>query len=113
MLIFDFLLDDAVKTLDHLPYRARQTARIKRKAQVAQFRVFELNLEGPHSHRDASPTILIFLELRTPLGKEKRPPDEWPAVFKVAAPHSGHLRNFFLTPTTEMLSFFQQMREAP
>ena len=34
-----------------------QTARFKRKAKVAQFRVFELNMEGPHSHRDVSPTV--------------------------------------------------------
>jgi hypothetical protein len=34
-----------------------QRAKFKRKAEVAQFRVFELSLEGPHSHRDVSPTV--------------------------------------------------------
>ena len=34
-----------------------QTARFKRKAKVAQFRVFELNMEGPHSHRDVPLTV--------------------------------------------------------
>src|SRR5574338_1050027 len=28
-----------------------QTARFKRKTKIAQFRVFELSMEGPHSHR--------------------------------------------------------------
>lgn len=28
-------------------------------------------------------------------------------------PTVDNLRNFFLTPTAEMLSFFQQVREAP
>jgi hypothetical protein len=48
-----------------------KTARFKRKAKVAQFRVFELNMEGPHSHRDVFASRLIYLQLRTRLGKRK------------------------------------------
>ena len=38
-------------------YFSVQTARFKRKAKVAQFRVFELNMEGSNSHCDVSPSI--------------------------------------------------------
>jgi site-specific DNA recombinase len=32
-------------------------SKIQAKTKIAQFRVFELNMEGPHSHRDVSPTV--------------------------------------------------------
>lgn len=34
-----------------------QTARFKRKAQVAEFRMFELNMDGSNSRSDVSPTV--------------------------------------------------------
>jgi len=52
--------------------------------------------------------------IRTRLGKEKRPPELFPAAFLESwLPTLDNLRNFLLTPTTEVLSFFQQLREAP
>ena len=32
-------------------------SKIQAKSEVAQFRVFELDMEGPHSYRDVSPTV--------------------------------------------------------
>src|SRR5215213_3898604 len=46
---------------------------------------------------------LIYLQLRTRLGKEKRPPETIPAAFvKSWLPTLDNLRTFFLTTTTEM-----------
>jgi hypothetical protein len=55
---------------------------------------------------------LIFLHLQTRLGKEKRPPETLPATLVRVAGHRDNLRNFFLSPQAEMLSFLQQLREA-
>jgi len=48
-----------------------QTARFKRKTKIAQFRVFELNMEGPHSHRDVSPTVWSTCNYEHDLAKRK------------------------------------------
>jgi hypothetical protein len=46
--------------------------------------------------------------------KEKGPPAFTPVAFVTSClPTLDNLRNFFLTPTAEMLSFLQTVREAP
>jgi len=44
---------------------------------------------------------LIYLQLRTQLRKDKRPPEPIPTAFQVVAPHSGQSSQLFLV-TTEM-----------
>jgi hypothetical protein len=46
-------------------------------------------------------------------GTETGPPEHLPAAFVLSLPTLDNLRNFFLTATTDMLSFFQKLREAP
>jgi len=46
--------------------------------------------------------------------KKKGPPAFTPVAFVTSClPTLDNLRNFFLTPTAEMLSFLQTVREAP
>jgi len=52
----------------------------------------------------------ITEDLRTTC-KEERPPEPIPATFVLSVPTLDNLRNLFLRPTTEMLSFLQQVRE--
>src|ERR1044072_7313103 len=56
-----------------------------------------------------SPAIPTF-NYEHDLTKKKRPPVPIPATF---VPTLDNLRNFLLTTTTDVLIFFQKLREAP
>lgn len=58
------------------------------------------------------PFVRVHLHPNT-AGTEKRPPEQFVAAFGPSLPTLDNLRNFFLTPTTEVLSFLQHLREAP
>ena len=66
-----------------------QTAKFNQKAEIAEFRVFELHMEGkPSPQPFANP--LIFLHLPTRLGKEKRPVEPpLPATFVLCGGEGG------------------------
>jgi hypothetical protein len=51
------------------------------------------------------------MKLGRPLGKEK-PPEPIQRPSKYLLPPLDNLRNFLLNTTTEVLSFFQELREA-
>jgi hypothetical protein len=53
----DDYVQDGIRLLELSKKGLFSIQRFERKAEVAQFRVFELSMEGPHSHRDVSPTV--------------------------------------------------------
>ena len=72
--------------------------------KVAQLRVFELNVEGLNSELRCLANRLMYLQLRTRLGKEKGRRNLLPAAFRIVAPTVDNIRNFF-TPTEGMLCY--------
>jgi len=62
-------------------YFSIQETKFARKAQIAEFRLFELDLERSVSHRKRSASRLTPLPLRIPPGKDKRSLELLPATF--------------------------------
>jgi len=75
----------------------------------------EASLRGTLAGRDNQPCPLRsttqYLQLRTRLGKEKAAGVISIGLAESWLPTVDNLRNFLLTPTTEMLSFFKQLRQ--
>jgi len=63
--------------------------KIQAKAEVAQFRVFELNMEGSNSHLDVSPTIWSTSNYEHNLAKRKGRPSRFQRPSSYLAPHTG------------------------
>ena len=78
--------------------------------EVAQFRVLELN----HTHITAFRQPFDLLAITNTTWQRKKAAGNVSSGLRpIWLPSLDNLRNFLLTTTTEVLSFFQQLREVP
>jgi hypothetical protein len=69
-------------------------------------------MEGPHSHRDVRQPFDLLAITNTTWQRKKAAGADSSDLRPIWLPTLDNLRNFLLTPTAEMLSFFQKSQEA-
>jgi len=67
------------------------------ETKVVQFRVFELDMEGPHSHCNVSPIVRSTCNYEHDLAKKKAAGATSSDLRPIWLPTLGNLRNFLLT----------------